>query len=83
MRDDKNEPPVGGSGEPTNAELVELVERLRRGEFADEAQEDEAIALLTRSVPHPRVTDLIFQDRVSRTAQEIVDEALAYRPIQL
>ena len=83
MSDDESEPTAGGSGGATSADLVELVERLQRGDFADESQEDAAIALLTQSVPHPRITDLIFHSSESRTAQEIVDEALAYRPIEL
>lgn len=74
---------MGSPDRPTKAELVELVEQLLRGEFVDERQEDAAVALLTMSVPHPRRTDLIFHGHASRTAEEIVDQALAYRPIEL
>jgi hypothetical protein len=63
---------------------------------ADSTQEedDAVVAELQRRVPRPGVTDLIFypertegrtllNDRDELTAEEIVDLALAYKPIQL
>ena len=41
------------------------------------------IELLERNVPHPAVTDLIFYSDENLTAEELVQRALAYRPIQL
>lgn len=37
--------------------------------------------LLTQSVIDPQVTDYIYYD--NKTPEEIVDKALAYKPIQL
>ncbi|WP_283809039.1 hypothetical protein [Tumebacillus amylolyticus] len=41
------------------------------------------IELLERNVLHPEVSDLIFWDKRELKAEEIVDEALAYKPIIL
>ncbi len=38
---------------------------------------------LERSVPHPEVSDLIFYSKREMTAEEIVAEALSYKPILL
>ncbi|MFE9751134.1 bacteriocin immunity protein [Saccharothrix saharensis] len=65
------------------SELIALVEKFQRGEI-DEANEDAAVGALTASTGHPNVLGLIFYpDGPELTAEEVVDQALAYRPIEL
>jgi hypothetical protein len=69
----------------SRAEMIELVERLMRGEGADE-EVGEWVEALRRSAPHPAITDLIFypaEGEENLTAEQIVDRAFAYRPIEL
>ncbi|MFG2797765.1 hypothetical protein [Streptomyces pseudovenezuelae] len=48
-----------------------------------EEEEDRLVDDLKSSVLHPRVTDLIYYNTPKLTAEEVVDKALAYRPIEL
>jgi hypothetical protein len=69
------------------AELVRLVELLMSGQGTEEEQA-EALRDLEGRVLHPRVSALIFWPKHEGfdhelTAQEVVDAALAYRPIEL
>jgi hypothetical protein len=65
------------------SELIALVEKFQRGEI-DEANEDAAVEALTASTGNPNVLGLIFYpDGPEPTAEEVVDQALAYRPIEL
>ncbi|MEX1653958.1 hypothetical protein ABZ960_12360 [Streptomyces pseudovenezuelae] len=48
-----------------------------------EEEEDRLVDDLKSSVLHPRVTDLIYYNTPKLTAEEVVDRALAYRPIEL
>ncbi|MET8075159.1 hypothetical protein [Streptomyces sp. NPDC005303] len=48
-----------------------------------EEEEDRIVNELKSSVLHPRVTDLIYYNTPKLTAEEVVDRALAYRPIEL
>lgn len=63
-------------------ELVEMVQKLIDGTLP-EGEEDELVGELKESVPHPRVTDLIYYSEPSLTAEQVVDAALAYRAIEL
>lgn len=63
-------------------ELIELVERIMAGE-GTESEHDELVRLLEANVPHPRVVNLIYHSEPQLSAAEVVDEALAYRPIAL
>ncbi len=63
-------------------ELVEIVRRLQTAEGND-AELDALMEKLERSVPHPEVSDLIFYSYREMTAEEIVAEALSYKPILL
>ncbi|MFJ4188208.1 hypothetical protein [Kitasatospora sp. NPDC089509] len=68
--------------EITRNELVEMVHRIRTGC----PETDYYLRLLEANAPHPRVSDLIFHPRAElrdATAEQIVDELLAYRPIAL
>lgn len=72
---------------PERAELLRLVTHLMSAEGTEEGQET-ALRELESRVPHPRVSSLIFwpehegYDR-ELTPDEVVDIALAYRPIEL
>ena len=66
----------------TRDEMIALVDRLQRGE-GDDTQAGEWLDQLKQSLPHPRISDLIFYSDEELTAEEIVDKALAYRPIEL
>ncbi|MFB6857427.1 hypothetical protein ACFCWV_33770 [Streptomyces sp. NPDC056341] len=66
----------------TREELVEIVRRL----LLADSESDYYLRLLEANVPHPRVSDLVFHpsDNVRGvSADQIVDEALTYRPIAL
>lgn len=64
----------------TREELVELVRKIMKCE-GTEAQIDEMIDVLEQNVLDPEVTDYIFWD--DNTPEEVVDKALAYKPIAL
>lgn len=64
----------------TREELIELVRKIINCE-GTEAQVDEMIAVLQQNVSDPEVTDYIFWE--DNTPEEVVDKALAYKPIVL
>jgi hypothetical protein len=63
----------------TRDELVELVRRIMRLEQTGTTL-DEWVWKLRQNVPHPGVSDMIFWPDRERTAEQIVDEALAWKP---
>jgi hypothetical protein len=65
-------------------ELVDLVGKLMHAE-GSEADLDAWLDLIERSVPDPNVSDLIYWPPGGQelSAEEVVDRALAYRPIEL
>lgn len=66
----------------TRDELVEIV----RGVLTASPESDYYLLLLEANVLHPRISDLIFyppEGLQDASAEEIVDEALRYRPIAL
>ena len=65
----------------TRDELIELVVTIKSVGDRTEEEIDQLIDQLERNVPHPEVSDLIYYDDL--TAEEIVDKALSYKPIQL
>lgn len=69
------------------AEIVRLVTYLMSAE-GTEAEQDTAVKAVESRVLHPRVSSLIFWPRHEGfdrdlTPEEVVDLALAYRPIEL
>lgn len=54
-----------------------------QGKTTSEEEDDALMAQIDASFFHPRVSDPIFCPKRPMTAQEIVDEALAYKPIAL
>ncbi|MDN3293989.1 bacteriocin immunity protein [Streptomyces ficellus] len=66
----------------TRDELVEIVRRILEAD----PESDYYVQLLEANVSHPRVSDLVFHpshDLQGASAEEILDEALKYRPIAL
>ncbi|MER7585032.1 hypothetical protein [Kitasatospora sp. NPDC097691] len=66
----------------TRDELVEVVRRLS----AAFPESDYYLRLLSANVSHPRVSDLLFHppaELQEASAEQIVEEALKYRPISL
>jgi hypothetical protein len=66
----------------TRDELVEIVRRL----LTASAESGYYLRLLEANVSHPRVSDLVFHPSdilQDSSAEQIVDEALKYRPIVL
>lgn len=61
-------------------ELIQLVNKIINCEGSEKEIED-MVYLLERNVVYPDVSNLIFYDE--KTAEEIVDIALEYKPIQL
>jgi hypothetical protein len=66
----------------TREELISLVRKIANSEGTEE-EINEWMEVLRRSVPHPAVSGLIFWPKEPKTPEQIVDEALAYRPIRL
>jgi colicin immunity protein/pyocin immunity protein len=68
-------------------ELIELVERIMRAEGADQEEADALVGRFEANVPHPAASDLIFYPDAhfghEPTAEEVVDRALSYRPLEL
>lgn len=67
--------------------LVEMVRRLMTGGYGTEAEDDRALDELKLRVPHPAWSGLIFYSDEyfdhEPTADEIVNQALSYRAIEL
>ena len=61
-------------------ELIELVSKIMKCEGTEE-EVDNMIALLRKNVVDPYVTDYIYYEE--NTPEEVVDKALAYKPIIL
>lgn len=74
-------------------ELIEIGKRIKEAEGTEE-EIDQLYELFSKNVPHPRGANLFFypenynsrRDDISKynpTVEEVVDKALAYKPIQL
>ena len=61
-------------------ELIELVEKIMKCEGTEE-EVDNMIAVLEKNVIDPDVTNYIFYEE--NTPEEVVEKALAYKPIIL
>jgi hypothetical protein len=64
----------------TEAELLELIRRVSSGEYS-EYLTHYWLSLLHHNVPHPAISDLIFWNNLS--PEEVLRQALGYKPIQL
>ncbi|MGW3346825.1 hypothetical protein ACWDA3_26235 [Nonomuraea rubra] len=68
------------------AEAISLVQRIMDGEYGDERELDGWLEKMGRSLvcPSEYVSDLIFwPGGTELTAEQVVDQALSYRPIAL
>ena len=63
-------------------ELVRLVTKIMNTE-GTEAEVDELVEMVNRAVPHPGWMDLAVYDDRNLTPDQVVEEALAYKPILL
>ena len=66
----------------TNDELVEVVSKIMEAD-GTETELSRLIDLVSREVPHPSWTNLIYYNEEELSAEEVVAQALAYKPIQL
>ncbi len=66
----------------TRSELISAVQRIIDAD-GSQAELSELIAQVGRAVPHPGWTDLVYYDQRELTAEQVVDEALAYRAVRL
>ncbi|MGC5660651.1 e9imm peptide [Micromonospora sp. WMMD723] len=67
----------------TRDEAVALVERIMRLDYADDGELNDWLDRVARDLVCPDVADLIFTTTPELTATEVVDRALAYRPIAM
>lgn len=63
-------------------QLIALVQQIKEAKGTEEEQLRH-IALLRQAVLDPKVTDYIYWSKEELTAEQVVDKALAYRPILL
>ena len=61
-------------------ELIQLVDRIMKCEGTEEEQ-DALLEVLEKNVIDPQVSDYIFYEE--NTPEEVIDKALAYKPIIL
>lgn len=65
-------------------EAIPLVQRLMDGDVTDEEEADAILEALPRGLACPHVSDYVFWDFAQElTAEEILDRALAHKPIAL
>lgn len=64
----------------TREELIKLVEEIMMWEGTEE-ELTKKLDIFKKNVPHPNPINLIYWDDL--TAEEVVDKALSYKPIQL
>jgi len=62
------------------AEIVALVQRIMEMRYTDD-ELSELLGVLVRSTGCPEISDLIFCPKHEMTAAEIVESALARRPV--
>ncbi|MEU8045138.1 e9imm peptide [Micromonospora echinofusca] len=67
----------------TRNEAIQLVERIMRLDYADDAELYDWLDRLERDLGYPDISDLIFTVASELTPVEVVDRASAYRPIAL
>jgi hypothetical protein len=65
----------------TKNELIALVTEIMKPQGKSEEELDNLLGLLHKNVPHPSPSDLIYWENL--TPEQVVDKALAYKPIQL
>jgi len=66
----------------SGSSTIELIEKIMDPKTPDEDLSS-LVSRLKEKVPHPAPTDVIFYSSKPMTAQEVLKELMAYRPIQL
>lgn len=65
-------------------ELIIIANKIINLDTANETEEEELLELFGKHVPAPNFVDYFFQsEREDLTAEETVEKALSYKPIQL
>ncbi len=67
----------------TKEELIELVTKITSGACKNERELEETIDLIEKNIPGPDILELAFHHDPELTPEEIVEKALAYKPILL
>lgn len=62
-------------------ELIELVQRIIDGEGSSQEEHLALVQRLEKNVLHPAMIDLIYKEEMP--AEQVVDRALAYKPLAL
>ncbi|MDO4773077.1 MAG: bacteriocin immunity protein [Bacillota bacterium] len=66
----------------TREKIISLVSKIVECEGTEE-EINEMLEIVKDNVPHPEVSDLIYWNEEYLSPEQIVDKALAYKPIQL
>ena len=67
--------------ETDKKQLIQVVTKLCRGGYKSEGDLNDDIDFVLNSVNDPEVTTYIYSTKYSLTPEQIVDKALAYKPI--
>lgn len=67
----------------TKEDLIKLVKKICIADFENETQYINAIFKFKENVPDPQAANLVFRHKPQLTPEEIVEKALAYKPIIL
>lgn len=67
----------------SKSELIDLVRKIRALEFDTEEELEVLLNKFEFSVPRPQASDLIYHHKPRLTDEEVVEKALAYKPIIL
>lgn len=62
-------------------ELIKLVTRIYETDFKTEEEYNQVLNLFLKNVPDPEASDLIYYHKPKLTPKEVVEKALAYKPI--
>jgi hypothetical protein len=65
----------------SKSNLIEIVKKIKEADFDTEEDLDNALYLFLDNVPDPEASRLIYNIKPSLSPEEIVDKALAYKPI--
>ena len=65
----------------TREQIIDIVTKLKNGDYSNENEIDTAVEELKKGVIDPKISDYIFWDEL--TPEEIADKALSYQPILL
>ncbi len=66
----------------TKAKLIELVRKIIEVDGTED-ELDSYTDAVSKAVPHPEWTDLIYYNDRDLTPEEVVEQALAYKAIRL